>query len=302
MEKKNNPLANTRGRRDAPKAGPVKRTIISLLLIIIGSLVYIVGLKGILIPKHFLNGGVTGISLIIHYLFPFLGVGWLYAVLNIPLFILGWISVSRRFILFTAFGILWFSLITELIPIPALPLADPILGAILAGIICGIGAGVIFRSAGSVGGIDILSVYLYKRFSLNLGLTSFVVNSLILAGAAVFFNLEMALYTFIFVYTQAKLTDAVITGFNRREAVIIISDKPHEIAETIMTDLRRGVTFLEGAGAYSGTHKEIILSIISLTELARMKELIFHIDPRAFVIVNETTEVLGLGHGERKVY
>ncbi|MBF0528476.1 MAG: YitT family protein [Deltaproteobacteria bacterium] len=281
---------------------PFKRTIISLMLIIIGSAVYIIGMKGILIPKQFLNGGITGISMIIHYLYPKLGLGWLYAVLNIPLFIMGWINVSRRFILLTAFGIVWFSFLTEVAPIPAFPMADPMISAILAGIICGLGLGIIFRSAGSVGGIDILAVYLYKRFSLGLGLTSFLVNALILSLAAIFFNLEMALYTLIFVYTQSKLTDAVIVGFSRREAVFVISDRPNDIAKAIMTDLKRGVTFLEGAGAYSGKHKEVILSIITLTELARLKEIVFNIDPRAFVIVNDTAEVIGVGHGERKIY
>ncbi|MEW6265595.1 MAG: YitT family protein [Thermodesulfobacteriota bacterium] len=284
------------------KFGSVKRVAINLGLIVIGGSVYMIGVNSLLVPQHFLNGGVLGISLLIHYLFPFLGVGLLYALFNLPLFLLGWFHVSRRFILYTLFGIAFFSLATDLIKVPPFPVVEPILAAILAGIICGFGAGIVFRSSGSMGGIDILSVYLYKKMSLRFGLTSFMVNVIVLSLASAIFSLEMGLYTLIFVYTQSRLTDAVITGFNRRQSVLIISDKHHEISQAILTDLHRGVTFLEGIGAYTGRRKEVILSIITMTELARMKELVLSLDPQAFMVINETLEVLGVGHGHKRDY
>ncbi|MEW5724164.1 MAG: YitT family protein [Thermodesulfobacteriota bacterium] len=274
----------------------------NLFLIMAGSLIFVVGLNSILIPQAFLNGGLVGVSLIIVYLTPSLSVGWVYAVLNVPLLLLGWFSVSRRFIIYTIFGALFFSLAAETVKVAPLPIHNPILAAILAGLICGFGSGLILRSQGSAGGIDILAVYLYRKVSFRFGLTYLIVNSIVLIAGAVFFNLEMALYTLIYVFTSSRVTDAVITGFNVRKSVLVISDRSQEIADHIMTDLERGVTFLEGAGAYTGRQKRIIFSIVTLTELAEVKEMIFSLDPQAFVVVHDTLDVLGAKHGHLRVY
>jgi uncharacterized membrane-anchored protein YitT (DUF2179 family) len=135
-----------------------------------------------------------------------------------------------------------------------------------------------------------------------MGLTSSLGNTLVLAVGAYFFGLEAALYSFLYVYTSGRVVDSVITGFNQRKSIMIVSDSSRAIAEHIMTELNRGVTFLNGTGAYTGEHKEVIFSIITLTELAKMKEMVFDIDPNAFMVVNDTLEVFGKRHGTRKVY
>lgn len=280
----------------------VQSILLNLGLLTAGSALYIVGMNGILVPNHFLSGGVTGICLIIHYLFPVASIGVLYTLLNIPLFLLGWFQVSRKFVWYTAFGIIVFSVLTDAMAVPPVPLQNPVLAAILAGIVCGIGGGLILRSAGTAGGLDVLSIYLYKRFELRLGWSSFLLNALILGAAAFFFNLEMALYTAIFVFTQGRLIDKVTTGFNQRKLIFIISDKSHEISDRILNQLHRGVTFLEGQGAYTGQRTQVALSVTTLTELARMKRLIFDVDPDAFVVINDTMEVLGNRHGQRRVF
>ena len=281
---------------------PYLRVIINLGLIAAGCLVYIVGLKGIIVPHEFLNGGLTGIALIMVYLKPSLNLGLLIALLNIPMILMGWFTVSRRFIYYTIFGIAVFSLGTDLIDVPKFNLDEPILAAILAGIICGIGAGLILRSQGSAGGIDVLAVYLYKKYSLKPGMTSFMVNAVILCLGAFFFSLEMAMYTLIFIYTQGKLTDAVVSGFNRRKSVMIISDYGPQIADLLLKRFPHGLTILEGKGAYSGTPKEIVFGIISLNEMAQLKEATFSIDPNAFVVFNETMDVLGAKMGRGRTY
>lgn len=281
----------------------ISQIAVNLLLLMIGSVLCAVTVHGILVPHNFLNGGVVGVSLIVHYLTPSFGLSLIYIILNIPLFIIGWFHVSRRFILYTGFGIVFFSLMMKAFDfVKPFPVEDPILAAVLAGIIYGLGVGIVFRTAGSLGGTDILSVWLYKRFDLRLGMTSFMINAIILCAGAVLFNLEMALFTMIFVFTQGRLTDAVITGFNRRKSVMIISDESDKIAEAILKNLGRGATFLEGVGAYTGRSKRIVFCAIPLTELARLKDRVFAIDPDAFVIVQETLDVLGKGAGSRKVY
>lgn len=279
-----------------------KRLSFNLFLLTSGACIFAVGLNGVMIPKQFMSGGVIGVALIAHYLIPTSNVGLIYFVLNIPLLLIGWFCVSRRFILYTAYGMTVFSLATAFL-FPRFPaIENPILAAILGGIICGIGVGITLRSQGSSGGLDIPAVYLHKKLQLKMGLTSFLGNSLVLAAGAYFFGVEPALYSFIYVYTSGRVTDSVITGFNQRKAIMIISDSSRTIAEHILTGLGRGVTFLNGTGAYTGEHKEVIFSIITLTELAKMKEMVFDIDPNAFMVVNDTLEVFGKRHGTRRVY
>jgi len=284
-------------------SGQMGRVFFNLGLIFFGSLIYAVGLQAIIIPHGLLSGGLVGVSLIIQYLVPALPVGGIYFVLNIPLLVVGWFNVSRRFMIFSIAGMVLFSAAAEMMSwIPPIDVDDPILAALAAGVICGVGSGLILRSLGSAGGLDVLAVYMNKRFGLRLGTFISAANTLVLSTGALVHGLEIALYSIIFVYTTGRVMDAFIAGFNRRKMVYIISGRSRDIADHIMSHIQRGVTFINGRGAYSGTEKEVILTITSMTELPRLKEDIFSIDPEAFVIVNDTLEVLGKRHGKLKVY
>ena len=271
-------------------------------LIAAGCALYVIGVQGLLAPHGFLNGGVFGVCLIIHYLTPGLGLGFLNLLLNLPLLLLGWFNLSRRFMLFTLFGISGFSVLLDAFNINPFPVQDKMLAGILAGLICGAGCGLILKSAGSAGGLDILSIYLLKKYDIRPGLTSLIANILILAAGALIFNLEMALYTLIFVFTQSKVMDAVIFGFNQRKTVMIVSERSQEIAEAIMNHLHRGVTFLHGSGGYTGQEKRVILSVVTPLEMAKMKELALTIDPTAFLIINNTLDVIGSSLNGRRGY
>ena len=124
---------------------------------------------------------------------------------------------------------------------------------------------------------------------------------MILVGAY-FFGLEVALYTLIYVFTSSRVLDAVLTGFNQRMSTMVISQKTDEMAKEIFRKVNRGVTFLKGKGAYTGEERDVLFTITTLTELPKLKDVIFGIDPGAFVVVNNTLEVLGKRHGSRKVY
>jgi uncharacterized membrane-anchored protein YitT (DUF2179 family) len=279
-----------------------KRLFVNLFLIAVGSCIFAVGVNSVLIPHKILSGGVIGVALIIHFYLPWLNTGLIYFILNVPLVLIGWRSISPRFMFYTSYGMAVFSLAAGFINFKAPPIDNPILAAILAGIICGIGSGVTLHSQGSTGGLDILGVFINKKLGLRVGSTLFMVNATVLLGGAVCFSLETALYSLIFVYTSGYVLDSVLTGFNQRKAIIIISDRSQAIADKILTKLHRGVTFLEGVGAYSGKEKQVILSVITLTETAKMKELVFDIDPSAFVVINDTLEVLGKRHGAMRAY
>lgn len=281
----------------SPVRAAWKRVVANLLLITVGSIVYAIGLNGVIVPQGFLSGGVIGIALTGHYLVPRINLGLAYMVLNIPLMLLGWFSVSRKFMLYTLFGMSAVSLATGFLFPGFTHIENPILAAILGGIICGAGLGIVLRSQGSSGGMDILVVYLHRRFGLRMGTMTFLSNALILAAGAYFFGLERALYSLIFIYASGKVMDSILTSFNQRKAVMVISDCADAVAEQILNRLHRGVTFLEGSGAYTGSSKRVIFSIITLTELSKMKELVFDIDPHAFMVVNDTLEVIGKRHG-----
>jgi uncharacterized membrane-anchored protein YitT (DUF2179 family) len=279
-----------------------KTVLKNLFLITGGIIIFVMGMNSILIPNRLLGAGVSGVAMIIHYLFPSTDVGITYFLLNIPLILLGWFSISKRFMLYTVFGMAFFSLTAAVLKTPPVLLENPILVAVFGGVVCGAGAGIVLRSLGSAGGVDILAIYANKQFGLRPGLTSFFVNGLIIITGAHFFSLEIALYSLIYVFTSSKALDAVLTGFNQRLSTIIISDKYQEIAKEIFEKINRGATFLQAQGAYSGNPKEVIFTITTLTELPKLKNVIFSIDPKAFVVVNSTLEVIGQRHGTRKVY
>ena len=275
-----------------------RRVLVNLLLISAGSIVYAVGINGVIVSQGFLSGGIMGIALIGHYLFPWINIGLAYLVLNIPLMLLGWFGVSRRFMLYTAFGMVMFSTATGLV-FPEFPhVENPILAAILgrdnlrswnSESLCAPRARAAERKS--------CWSYLRKKLGLRMGAMSFLFNALVLAVAAYFFSLERALYSLIFMYVSGKVIDSILTGFNQRKAILIITDCPDAIAAQILNRLHRGATLLEGTGAYTGSSKKVIFSIITLTELSKMKELVFDIDPNAFMVVNDTLEVIGKRHG-----
>ncbi len=281
---------------------PWKQIISNLGLISVGCIIFVIGLNGVLIPKGFLSGGLVGVVLIIHYMFSSMSVGVGYFILNIPLLLLGWLNISRRFMFYTVFGISFLSLSASFIRPPGLDISDPILAALFSGIICGTGGGIILRSLGSTGGLHILAIYLNKRFGFRVGSIIFAANALVLTSGAFLFELEKALYSIIFIFTSSRVIEMILTGFNRRKSLIIISDKAQGIAEKIIKEVHRGVTFLKGEGAYTGRQKNVIFTVTSLTELPGIKELVFSVDPNAFVVINDTLEVLGKRHGTLRVY
>jgi uncharacterized membrane-anchored protein YitT (DUF2179 family) len=264
----------------------------NLALIALGSALCAVALNGILIPRQFLSGGFTGLSLIILYLFPAFPLAAIYFLLNIPNFAFGWKYVGRRFFLYSGAGMFIFSAAIQTIHIP-LPVYDYLLSALLAGVIVGIGSGIILKSLGSAGGTDILSVILLKLFSIRLGTTILAFNVIILVAAAALFTLEMALYTLIYLYISSYMVNLVVTGFNQRKAVYIISPQWKEISRQIIEELQRGVTILKGEGGYTGKDQHVLYTVITFRELSRLKGLIRRLDPDAFVVVTETLEVMG---------
>ena len=270
----------------------------NLFLITSGSLICALAINGILIPHKFLSGGFVGTTLIIHYLFPFLPVAGLYFVLNIPVYFLGWKYIGRRFFLYSLAGMAIFSLAMLWKPF-IIPVHDKMLAAIFSGILSGAGGGIILRSFGSAGGMDILSIILFKRFSIRLGTSILILNIFILSFTAYVFSMEEALYTLIFLFVSTQVLNVVLYGLSQRKAVSIISPHWEKIHRDIMETTQRGVTLIGGRGGYSGQDVQMVYTVITHQELPRLKKLIDDIDQQAFVVVSDTLEVMGRGIGNQ---
>ncbi len=275
-----------------------KQVLWNLFLIACGSIICSVAVNGILIPQQFFGAGFTGVAIIIHYLFSPLPMGVLYLLLNIPVFVLGWVYVGRRFFYYSIAGMLFFSAALQWIHL-LVPVQDRILSAILAGIIMGVGAGITLRSLGSGGGLDILSVILLKRFSVRLGTTMLAMNSLVLLAGGILFSLESALYTLIFIFVSSYIINLVVMGLSKRKSVMIISPEWENILREIVDKVHRGVTMIEGKGGYSGREIQILYTVTTFRELPRLKRLVRAIDPNVFMVVSDTLEVTGIRIGNQ---
>ena len=264
----------------------------NLGLIALGSFFYAVAINGILIPRQFLCGGFMGLLQIVQPYIPWLSMGALYALVNVPVYIIGWRYVGKRFFIFSLAGLVVFSAALQWTHVQ-INVQDPLASALLAGIICGAGAGIILRSWGCAGGLDILSIVLVKRFSISVGTTLLAFNAIVIAVGAFVFSLEKALYTLIFLFVSSHIIDLVVTGFTQRKAALIISPLWEDVRRGIIDDIHRGVTIINAEGGYSGQGERVLLTVVSFRELSRLKRLINRIDPGAFVVVYDTLEVMG---------
>ena len=268
------------------------------LLLAIGSSICAFAVKAFLVPQNFLSGGLTGAALIIHYVQPSLSVAMIYFLINIPLFLLGLKFVSMRFIIYSLWGMLIYSFMLYFITI-RIEIQDQLLTAIVAGCITGIGVAIILRSNGSTGGSEIMSVMLFKLFSLSIGTGAVVLNLLVITCSAFLFPIDKVLYSFIYSIVVMLATNTVYQGFSRREAALIISDHCDKITEVLTRNYQVGITKLNGKGGYHGKDKTILFSVVCRKDIASLKKAVLQMDPDAFMAIMAAGDVTGLRVGNQ---
>ena len=263
--------------------------------IAIGAALIAVAFNAFVIPYGLLSGGVSGLALMGNYLYGFpvyLGI----FLLNIPIFLWGLKELDWKLILYSAVGM---AVLIALLPLSApyirVPALDLFLASVFSGLVGGVGSGLILKLGASAGGTDIAAIIMKKKKNISVGATSFYCNIAVLALSLFFFDLKIALYTFISMWVGSRVTDSVIEGFNRNKTVTIISDKSQEIADRIMKEIDRGVTYIEGHGAYTGESKRLINCVVSHYEIAKLKDIVLEVDRHAFIFITETVEVMGKG-------
>ncbi|MBC8440037.1 MAG: YitT family protein [Deltaproteobacteria bacterium] len=273
----------------------------NLFLITLGSLIAGIGLKAIVIPNGMITGGFSGAGILVFYYTKIFTPGIWYFILNIPVFIFGWIFVSRRFLLYSLYGAIVLTLSIDLIRFE-IPVKDLMLAAMAGGAIIGAGAGIVFRSLGSAGGNDIIAIILNQKFGIRIGTYNFIFNFVLFFFSFGLLDTDLILYSMAMSYISSQVIEYFITLFNQRKLIFIISNNPRQIADEIMDKLNRGATFLKGEGAYSGMEKDIIMMVANTFQIKRVEEIAFTIDPDAFLITENTFNVLGKGFSKRKVY
>ena len=267
--------------------------------IVIGASIVSVSINTLIIPNHIADGGLTGIAIILHYLFNW-PVGWAVFLLNLPLFILGLRMVGRSFLIFSIVGVGMLSATLSLTThLPALT-HDTLLAAIYGGVLSGIGMGIVFRSRGSLGGTDILAVLFARTTPFSVGQILLGIDAAIFIGVAIMFRPEMAMYAMLYMFIATRVVDLVQEGLSHSKSVMVITTHPQKIAEEIMAKLERGVTLFQATGAFSGEAKQVIYCVINRTELSQIKEIVNKQDPQAFVAISEVPEVVGEGFSSWK--
>jgi len=273
----------------------------NLILLTAGAVVLAIGIKAIAIPNGFITGGVSGLSLLIYYVFGGLSPGTWYFVLNIPLFIVGWIFLSRRFFFYSLFGMVVLTVAIDLIPF-SIPIHDKLLAALAAGALIGAGSGTYLHSFGSAGGSDIIAIILNQKFNVKIGRFFFYFNLVLFSLSFGFLDIDIILFSLILSFVVSQVTDYFLSMFNQRKMVIIISDRSDSIAKAIFEKLNRGSTFLFGRGAYTGQRKKVIITVVNNYQLKRLEEAVFNVDGDAFFITENTFNVIGKGFSRRKQY
>jgi uncharacterized membrane-anchored protein YitT (DUF2179 family) len=273
----------------------------NLFLISAGSFIFAIGVKAVAMPQEFISGGMSGLCLLIFYWTQWLSPGILYFIINVPIFIIGWLMISRRFFLYSIFGMLTLSWAIDQINF-TIPVQDPMLAAIAGGAILGTGAGITLHSLGSSGGNDVIAVLLNQKFNIRMGTFFFGFNLILFGFSLGILDVDRVLYSLVMSFVTAQMLDYVLTFFNQRKIVFIISDASQQIAEAINDRLKRGGTFLYGRGTYTRKQRKIVMTVLNNFELKRLEEIVFDLDPDAFVIIERTFNVLGRGFSHRKIY
>lgn len=273
----------------------------NLSLITAGSIVYAIGVKAIAYQHGFVNGGIFGLSLLLNYTAGLMSPGLWYLAINIPLFIVCWFFVGRRFFLYSLAAMVIVTLSFELIQFQ-ITINDQLYAAVAAGVISGAGTGIILRSLGSAGGLDVIAVALNKYFNIRIGKFFFAFNALLFACVIFFLETDLVIASLILVFIASVAVDSVLSMFSQRKLVIIISHASGKIAQDLMESMHQGATFIRGRGAYSGREQEVLLTVTNSIRLKKVEEIAFRNDPNALFIVEDTFSVIGSNFSRRREY
>lgn len=270
------------------------------LIILTGMFISSIGINGFIRPAHLLGGGVTGLATMINYITD-INVGFLTFLINIPIFVLGFIYLEKDFCITSLINMVLFSVILGVTQDIGnyINIKDMLLQSAYGGILCGVGVGLTFRAKSSQGGTDIIGAILKTKRNVAVKNTALAFNIVIVLCGSFLFGMNLALYTLISMFLNAQTMAIVKDAFFEEKSVMVFTEKSQEIANDIMTDLVRGVTFFNAEGGYTHEEKKIVYCVALSKEIPKIKEIALKYDKRAFISVNDVNEVRGKGFKER---
>ncbi|HJG47811.1 MULTISPECIES: YitT family protein [Ruoffia] len=277
---------------------PALNVVSQFFIILFSALCFAVSLNMFLIPGDIYSGGVTGISQLITYSLdqftPFgniIQTGTLNFLLNIPLLILSYMKLGRRFTILTVVVVAIMTGFTLIIPVQQVS-SNPLLNGIVAGALNGLGGGLTIKFGMSAGGIDIIALVINRLVQINVGSLSLLINSVVIVGAGVLYSWEFALYTLISMYVTSRVVNSIHTNEQRLTA-FIVTDKEDEVVKSIYGRIHRGITILDGRGGYSKKTRNTLMIVINRYELYDLEMAIGEADIHAFVNIIQSTRVNG---------
>lgn len=265
----------------------------NLVFIILGSVLVAAAFNLFFIPHNILSGGLSGIAILLGIVTP-INTGILNLILNLPLLIIGIFKLGKRFISYTILSVIVLSISLYVIPVHETS-TDPFLSCLFGGVLSGLGSGVIFRASGSSGGFDILAMLLTKKRDFPLGTLLAAMNAVVVIISGFVFGWNEALLTLVGIYAGGKVIDTIHTN-HVKLTLMIVTKKGDELKQNLLSNLYRGMTIIDGEGAYSGAKQKILMTVITRYQLTDVKTIINEVDPNAFVNITQTTEVIGFFH------
>lgn len=273
----------------------------NLFLITAGSVIFAIGAKAVVVHHSFITGGLYGTGLLIYYKTGLLSPGIWFMIFNLPLFLLGWFFISQRFFFYSLYAVVVVTVASEAIHLD-FHIHEQLYAAVAGGIICGAGSGIIFRSLGSGGGLDIVALILNQKYNIGIGKTYMAFNLVLFSFLISYSGMDLFIASVILVFIASVALEYVLALFNQRKIVYVVSEKTEDISKALITELGQGATFIQGRGAYSGRDKLILMAITNNIQLKRIEEMAFKLDPDALFIVENTFNVIGATFGKRKIY
>lgn len=276
-------------------------TIINrIFFMVLGAALESIGLEIFLIPNNIIDGGITGISIILGHLTS-VPLGAFIFILNIPFLIIGYKQIGKTFAFSTLFSVIILSIgVTIFKPIDSIT-HDVLLAAVFGGITVGVGVGLIIKNGGSLDGTEIVAIIIDKTTAFSIGEIVMFFNLFILSSAGLVFGWDRAMYSLITYFIAFKTIDIIVEGLDETKAVFIVSEKHKDITEAILARLGRGVTLLEGKGGYKGATTNVIYVVVTRLEIAKLKSIVHGFDENALVTIGDV-EVSGRRYKKKAIH
>ena len=289
--------------KDVFKGLNVKSVAIDNVFFIIGCVLYSLGVNIFAIPNNIAQSGITGLAIIINYLLPILQVGLLAFLLNIPLLVLAWIFIGKRFTMKTLWVTAMLSLVIDGVKLMmnkgliGAYTGDKLLAAMFCGAMCGAGLALVIVRGATTGGTDVVGRLLKSAFP-HLSIAKMIMLSdgiIVLTAAIVFRSVDSAMYAAILIFVSSRIMDFILYGTGSGKMLYIFTQDGESVAKEIVSKGRRGATVIETKGGYTGERGNLIICAARSSEIPRIRKLVKNVDPESFIVLSEANEILGKG-------